>query len=176
MGPKPKPIEFRFFSKVNKRGPIPEHRPELGPCWLWTGTIKYETPAHQRYGLFKVRGKNTQRSHRVSWMIHRGPIPDGKCVLHKCDNSQCVNPDHLWIGTRGENIKDMVSKNRQAVGGMFGKSNLTVEKVLAIKNDPRSQASIAKDYGICRQEVSHIKLGRIWSKAIDRNQTNQGTQ
>lgn len=59
------------------------------------------------------------RSHtapRISWMIHHGLIPDGICVLHKCDTPECTNPDHLMLGTQLDNIADCVRKNRQTSG------------------------------------------------------------
>lgn len=90
---------------------IPE--PNSG-CWLWTGTLKKPVRG-LGYGHFRVSGK-TKVAHRVSWEIFRGPIPDGLCVCHKCDVSICVNPDHLFLGTRLDNIEDMVAKGRQSNG------------------------------------------------------------
>lgn len=77
-------------------------------CWNWTGKIK-----EGRYGTIKLDRVREAYAHRVSWMLHRGDIPEGMCVCHHCDNTRCVNPDHLFIGTQPDNIGDMVSKNRQ---------------------------------------------------------------
>lgn len=102
----PKPtLEQFFWSRVNKNGPIPEHRPELGPCWLWTGG------ATRGYGCVPVEGKH-QRSNRVSWVMANGPIPDGLYVCHHCDVTLCVRPSHLFLGTMADNVADMVSKGR----------------------------------------------------------------
>jgi hypothetical protein len=73
--------------------------PECG-CWIWLG-------AANRYGM--VRG---DRAHRVSWKTFRGPIPHGLHVLHKCDTPLCVNPDHLFLGTHLDNMKDKEEKGR----------------------------------------------------------------
>lgn len=99
---KRKSIEERFFEKViiNK-----------GECWGWKGGL-----AHFGYGLMKVRGKN-DRAHRISWRIHKGEIPKGKLVLHKCDNPICSNPEHLYLGTQSDNVKDIYNRNRRSQRG-----------------------------------------------------------
>jgi hypothetical protein len=97
-------IERRFWSKVNKNGPTQPHMDS--PCWEWTGAHNY-----QGYGRFGVDGINNH-AHRVSFML-RGAIPSGLCVLHRCDNPPCVRPDHLWLGTRADNIADMDAKGRR---------------------------------------------------------------
>lgn len=97
------PTVARFWLKVNKNGPVPPHRPELGPCWLWTG-------ARDRGGYGQFSG----RAHRWSWLIHHGYRPGhGLFVCHHCDNPPCVRPDHLFLGTASDNARDMVAKGRQ---------------------------------------------------------------
>lgn len=90
-----KPLIVRFFDKVNK----------TNNCWEWSGTNNY------RYGLLRTCGKMV-RAHRISWEIHFGTIPAGLHVLHKCDNTLCVNPDHLFLGTHFDNMQDMAKKGR----------------------------------------------------------------
>lgn len=100
-GPNPSahsPVEGRFWSKVLK-GTDQE-------CWLWNASrIK------DGYGKFSVSGVY-QQSHRISWQLTNGPIPDGLCVLHRCDNPPCVNPNHLFLGTNLDNVRDMFAKGR----------------------------------------------------------------
>ena len=92
-----KTLEERFWEKVCK-----------GPeCWEWTGATSGRLP----YGHIYRNGRE-QRAHRVSWEINRGQIPLGLSVLHRCDNPGCVRPDHLFIGTQSDNLKDAVSKGR----------------------------------------------------------------
>lgn len=74
-------------------------------CWLWTGTLK-----GNGYGYW--RENDGRYAHRKSWINTFGPIPEGMCVLHRCDTPLCVRPDHLFLGTHGDNMRDMVAKGR----------------------------------------------------------------
>lgn len=91
-----------FMAKVRKA--------ESG-CWLWVG-------AHNQagYGLATWEGKKNQTAHRLSYRIHKGEIPEGLLVLHKCDTPPCVNPEHLFLGTKQDNADDKVAKGRQRAG------------------------------------------------------------
>lgn len=86
--------EFRFWKYVNK----------TEGCWFWTGGLT------KGYGQTNVP-KHTY-AHRFSWQIHKGPIPAGQCVLHHCDTPRCVRPDHLFLGTDGDNTRDRIKKGR----------------------------------------------------------------
>ena len=87
--------EAAFWAQV-KKGP---------GCWVWQGTVNA-----QGYG--RVRRGAIGGAHRVSWVIANGAIPDGMHICHKCDNPPCVRPDHLFAGTRSDNMKDCTSKGR----------------------------------------------------------------
>jgi hypothetical protein len=91
--------EQRFWPRVRK---------STG-CWEWTGG-RYKSGG---YGQFKA-SVGQVRAHRFSWELHNGPIPDGMWVLHRCDNPPCVRPEHLYLGTVRENVRDMIERGRGA--------------------------------------------------------------
>jgi hypothetical protein len=100
------PWPKRFWDKVDKNGPTPEHCPELGQCWIWKGAKKHGTS----YGLVKFLGK-PMRAHRVAWFIIHGEWPS-ECILHRCDNPPCVRDSHLFDGTQADNMADRYNKGR----------------------------------------------------------------
>lgn len=74
-------------------------------CWYWAGAT------NGRYGKLKLAGR-LEYAHRVSYQTHYGPVPEGLMVLHRCDEPLCVNPDHLFLGTQTENMRDCIAKGR----------------------------------------------------------------
>ncbi|MGH6791580.1 MAG: HNH endonuclease signature motif containing protein [Methyloceanibacter sp.] len=95
-------IRSRFESKFT--------RGRKNECWLWSGTRLVSGG----YGVLVIgRRKYVSRAHRLSYEIYKGAIPDGLLVCHSCDEPACVNPHHLWLGTAGDNARDMVTKGRR---------------------------------------------------------------
>ena len=96
-------------------------------CWEWTAFC------HPRsgYGMVRVAGEGMVSAPRVMWEWVNGPMPDGMCVCHSCDNPPCIRPSHLWLGTQGDNMSDMVEKGRQ--GRRVGNRKLTPAQVGEIR-------------------------------------------
>ena len=112
-------------------------------CWEWQGGWRSNA-----YGVFSYKGKN-ESAHRAAWMMFIGEIPKGKIVCHKCDNSRCVNPDHLFLGTHRENTLDMVRKGRIKSGAEcnFAKlSHSQRKEVVSLFNSGISPKDLAKKF------------------------------
>jgi hypothetical protein len=145
-------LEGRFWRKV-QRG---------DGCWVWTG--HKSTSGYGRFAYAETVGY----AHRFSYEIHNGSIPPDLCVCHRCDNPSCVNPSHLFLGTRKENSADMAAKGRHGNG--HGK-RLSDESVRAIRKRHaagESQTAIAKDYGVSRTVVSKIALRALYVRVEQR--------
>ena len=142
-----------FWQRVKKHGP--------DNCWEWTGTI--ENHGYARIGA----GENRKLAHRLCWEIVYGPIPDGMCVCHKCDNPGCVNPNHLFLGTQLENMQDREQKGRTARGSANGKAKLNAEQVKEIRK--RYQAGgitykqLGLDYEVSKEAIQGIVKRRRWT-------------
>lgn len=100
----------RFWSKIDKNGPIPSHLPELGPCWVWTSP----SVNPRGYGAFRL-GKSHVQAHRYAYELLEKPIPDGLTIDHLCWNILCVNPAHLEPVTMAENLRRLWER-RKATG------------------------------------------------------------
>jgi HNH endonuclease len=133
-----RPMEDRFWEKVNK----------TEGCWVWTA---FTTASG--YGQIHRPGKTSgaEFSHRYSWIIHFGPIPDNLHVLHRCDNPPCVNPHHLFLGTQEDNMKDMGAKGRSGV------RKITEEDALYIINSKEPNKDLALRFGLNRSYVWALK-------------------
>lgn len=126
-------------------------------CWEWTGS------KNQRgYGVVSHDGR-MQLCHRVVWQMRFEKIPDGIFVLHHCDNPGCVNPDHLFLGTHLDNMRDMDRKGRR----VNSNCKLTNADVRTIRASSEMQSHLAKRYGISPSVISRIKGGKLWKHVSD---------
>ena len=136
-----------------------------GECIVWTGA----TLGKYRYGGLKV-GRLTCYAHRLSYQIHKGEIPAGMVVMHTCDRPQCINPEHLKLGTQADNMADMYAKGRNTptVGVINGRAKLTAEEVVTIRARyvhhcrKDGASAIAREYGLTPQAISALLRGESW--------------
>lgn len=150
----------RFLSKVS-----PE--PNTG-CWLWVGG--YGGP--EQRGYFRTtQPRRWAQASRLAWAIWRGDIPEGLCVLHRCDMNICVNPSHLFLGTVKDNVADKMAKGRQACGAAHGSAKLSAADVVAIRDEYArggvSMAALAVRYGVSVEPIHGIVRHRYWRHLDD---------
>lgn len=137
-------------------------RDESSDCWLWTASCA----GQKDYGQMKIPKQRKQEyAHRIAYLIHKGEIPEGMQVCHRCDNPKCVNPSHLFLGTCAENHADMKAKGRHLYGEKNTQAKLNLEMVNQIHgmlklNIP--QWKIARAFGVSQITISRIKRHLRW--------------
>lgn len=160
----------RFWKKVVK----------TDSCWLWTAA-----KTNFGYGIIGIGERWHYRpigAHVASWVMNYGSVPKGLCVLHNCpggDNPACVNPAHLWVGTKKQNSQDMVAKGRGNWGNTFGERHpcakldertvrrirkLYAERPKPQKKGAKGYAKMAREFGVTDALIKHIITGKIWKR------------
>lgn len=161
--------EARFLSKIAKSGP--------DDCWLWRGSRM------KRFGYGYIGiARKSKLAHRVSFELHNRLLGDGECALHKCDNPPCVNPAHLFAGSRADNTADMIAKGRDKKvrgdahyarrhpetrqGERNGRAKLTDSEVLSIRARCAAKEigpkQLAREIGVTDVLIYLILNRRIW--------------
>lgn len=158
------PVNERFWDKVNK----------TDSCWLWTSKLN-----GSGYGVIAVPddtrgnsscGTRVKRryflAHRMAWELTHGSIPEDKILCHHCDNPICVRPDHLFLGSHADNIRDKVSKNRQAMGTKNSQAKLTEEKVKEIRaiGYKLMEKEVAQMFKVSPATIGEIRRREIWKQ------------
>jgi hypothetical protein len=162
------PLEFHQRYRVEDRG-------YKTPCWIWQGA-KWKNG----YGVIHVLGTSkadgsskNEGAHRYAYKLRYGSIPRGKRVLHKCDQPDCVNWDHLFAGTQKDNLQDASRKGRMTghpgLSRNVGKTNAQakigpdeVAKIRELCARGVRQGAVAKQFGISRAQVNRIHRGKRW--------------
>lgn len=142
-------------------------------CWEWSSCL-----TNCGYGLFRLGPKEKQvTAHRASWILHRGEIPEGRWVLHHCDNKKCVNPDHIYLGDRKQNTKDAVDRGRYFSGAEWksrhGHINhkginhpsvkLTEDDVRFIRDSDKTGVELAAELFVTPTTIGRIRRHESWS-------------
>jgi len=157
MHPNARPLEIRFWKKVRM----------TATCWLWTA----KKTLHG-YGQIRV-GHKLVSAHRVAWELAQGvPVSPDMCVLHTCDTRLCVRPDHLYLGTHKDNVKDRQDRGRTAAGirnsghlrrgEKHANAKFTDEQVRQIRESKVGSRSLAAQLGVARNTIRHIRQRKAW--------------
>ena len=151
----------RFLQRVEK----------TDGCWLWTGSIKNKTG----HGQFRMDDKPMVAS-RAAWIIFRGEITKDKStygtmfVCHTCDNPQCVNPAHLFLGTNQDNVTDKMEKGRHrygiSLGESHGNSKLDEAKVRYIRESGLGSTELARQFNLSQATVWAVLHKRTWKHVV----------
>lgn len=131
--------------------------PGPGGCLLWD---QVATKPRQ-YGNLEHDGRMIS-AHRFSYQTFVGPIPAGMHICHRCDVPACANPEHLFLGTAGDNMADKCAKGRQPKGEQIHAAKLTEAQVIAIRADTRLPRIIAPEYGVNPQTIREVQKGGDW--------------
>jgi len=147
-------LEQRFLRKITK----------TKTCWEWNGA---KDPKGYGYILVKKNKKvqKNKSAHRISYELYSGKIPEGMVVMHSCDNSSCVNPKHLSLGTPLDNHNDKMNKGRQARGEKMNTAKLTesdVREIISLAKQGYSNAEICQTFKITNAHVGNIKKRLSW--------------
>ncbi len=137
-------------------------------CWFWTAA-----KTHLGYGQFGIptgRYCKTAYAHRIAYSLSFGEIPKGLLVLHRCDTPSCCNPDHLFVGTNADNVRDRNSKGRQNKGETVVFAKLKESEVIEIRRLYASggvmQKQLANQFGVTTSHMSTLLSGKIWKHLL----------
>lgn len=146
----------RGWSLADKLDHYSMPEPNSG-CLLWAGSWD------GKYGTLRWCGK-LEKAHRLSWMCHRGQIPSGMLVCHKCDVMLCINERHLWLGTESDNTQDMYDKGRgeRAHGERHPMAKLSIRQVRHVRKSPSTNTDLARLYGVSRTAIYAIRKNDNW--------------
>ncbi len=148
---KTRSLEQHFWDNVGKKTP--------SGCVLWIGK-----PDSKGYARVHV-GKKSYLASRVSYQLMIGPIPDGLCVLHHCDNPMCINPMHFFLGTRADNNSDKLAKGRQSKGADIFLTKLTEDQVREIRQnaaDGIRTGLICAKFDVSPSHVRAVVRRKVW--------------
>lgn len=155
--PKAYSLKEAVLQRTDKKDP--------NECWSWLGQKrKPKGNAKSGYGRLEYRGTQ-YTAHKLAWELHnKTTVPKGYCICHLCDNPECVNPDHLFLGSIQDNNEDKLKKQRQSKGEGIHTSKLTEEDIKYIKSLPEgfNQSEVARQFKVNPNTISNIVNGKRW--------------
>lgn len=158
-GPKPKDEMTRFLDSC-----IPE--PNSG-CWIWMRGLTGTGYGSFRCGSLSDGTRRTVTASRYICDVVHGAIPDGMQALHKCDNKMCVNPDHIYIGTRSQNAIDAFDRGKKIPHRLLGtnhpRAKLSDEDVRTIRRSSEKSTALASKFGLSKTQIGSIKKRKSWA-------------
>lgn len=162
-----KQFELEFWQRVDRKGRSEEE------CWEWIGYRNKPQKYILSYGRVYM-GPKLLNAHRVAWIITHGEVPKGMLVCHKCDNPPCCNPNHLFLGTHADNVRDCVRKKRKnPVHGerqwcaILSESDVReIRRRYVFRGGKNSTLGLAKEFGVDRSTITAITTGRIWKHIV----------
>jgi hypothetical protein len=154
-------IRAKSWAEALEMRSCPE--PNTG-CLLWLGAVRTNG---REYGVIGSNRSGTRiMAHRAAWVVANGAIPDGMCVCHRCDTPACVNPEHLFLGTAGQNAEDRQAKGRTRIPKKKGESHpmakLNAEQALYVRDCGLPAAVLSGRFGISQGTVRDIRRGTSW--------------
>lgn len=130
-------------------------------CWKWMAARHPDG-----YGNICVDAR-TLPAHKFFYMLFIGPVPVGMECCHTCDTPECVNPDHLFLGTHLDNMKDMAEKQRSTIGERHSKAKLSDEAVRVIRQSTESTSALAATFGVHANTINEVRARRRWQHVTD---------
>jgi hypothetical protein len=157
----------RFWSKVDKNGPMPVDA-SLGNCWMWTACSSGPAHDYGRFSMFRDGRNVSMTATRFAYELEYGEFDKTKLLCHRCDNTRCVRPSHLFPGTQKDNIQDALKKKRMTGprGSVNGQAKLTEFDVMCIRTAYRiggvNVRNLAFVFGVSVSGVYGITIGTNW--------------
>lgn len=164
---RPLQLQFHGLSEIDRFKKWLSVQPD--GCWVWLGSAKMrnDRPSKEWHGQWRNVKGEIELTNRAAWRLFVGPIPLDAQVLHRCDVPRCCNPEHLFLGSQADNVRDMWRKARAkpgvSKGSAHGCAKITESDVRAIRASAEKTAALAKTYSLARSTIDSIRQRKTWT-------------